>query len=59
MTGLTSVPDTGVREGRKNDLSLKDAAAFDYATGQKEKLTGWGRICKERAGKFKRGKRVK
>ena len=30
-------------------LSLTDAGAFDHKNGLKEKLTGWGKICKSRA----------
>jgi hypothetical protein len=30
-------------------LSLREAAKFDYETKQKEKLTGWGIISKQRA----------
>jgi hypothetical protein len=33
----------------KNDqMSLKEAGEYDRKTGQREKLTGWGRICKAR-----------
>jgi hypothetical protein len=29
-------------------LSLRQAGEYDKNTNQREKLTGWGRICKER-----------
>jgi hypothetical protein len=32
-------------------LSLREAGEFDRRTGQKEKLTGWGKIAKARAKK--------
>ena len=32
-------------------LSLSEAGQFDYKNNLKNKLTGWGRICKERAAK--------
>ena len=30
-------------------LSLRDAGQFDVNNGIKDKLTGWGKICKLRA----------
>ncbi len=36
-------------EKRNNQMSLKEAAAFDFRTGQREKLTGWGKVCRARA----------
>lgn len=30
-------------------LSLRESAKHDWQTGQKEKLTGWGKICALRA----------
>lgn len=32
-------------------LSLRQSAEFDHRTGQKNKLTGWGKICRDRAAK--------
>jgi hypothetical protein len=29
-------------------LSLSQAAKYDHDTKQKEKLTGWGKVCKDR-----------
>lgn len=37
-------PDTT----KYQQLSLREAAEFDYRTGQREKLTGWGIISKAR-----------
>jgi hypothetical protein len=30
-------------------LSLREAAKFDFQNNLKSKLTGWGKICKDRA----------
>jgi hypothetical protein len=29
-------------------MTLSECAAHDYKTGQREKLTGWGRVSKDR-----------
>lgn len=29
-------------------LSLRESAKFDLENGARDKLTGWGKICKER-----------
>lgn len=44
-----------------NTFSLKEAGEFDARTNQKSKLTGWGRICKERnaAGISRKQRRLK
>ena len=31
-----------------NQFSLRQAARFDNETKQREKLTGWGKVCKDR-----------
>ena len=58
MDGLSVVPEKGP-EG-KNQMSLREAAASDYAKGLRNKLTGWGAICRNRAAKGlrKRSRRI-
>ena len=31
-------------------MTLSECAKFDHETGQKNKLTGWGKVCKARTG---------
>ena len=53
-TVTAQVAKTGYKE-----MTLSECAKFDAETGQRDKLTGWGRICKDRAarGLSKRGER--
>jgi hypothetical protein len=32
-------------------MGLKECSFFDNSNGLKQRLTGWGKICKEREGK--------
>jgi hypothetical protein len=35
-------------EKKFNQFSLREAAKFDHETGQRDKLTGWGKVSKDR-----------
>lgn len=50
---------TALKTSGYKEMGLSECAKFDAETGQRDKLTGWGRICKERAAKHqsKRGER--
>jgi hypothetical protein len=39
-------------------LSLSEAGKFDFANGLKAKLTGWGKVCKQRAGQGRSKRRA-
>ena len=47
MTDETKTTEAGT-ESKYKTLSLTEAAAFDLKSGAREKLTGWGVICKDR-----------
>lgn len=57
-TTVGAVTSSVAKSGYK-EMTLSECAKFDAETGQRDKLTGWGRICKERAAKHqsKRGER--
>lgn len=33
---------------RNDQMTLSECAAYDHANNLKDKLTGWGKICKDR-----------
>jgi hypothetical protein len=40
-------------------MTLKECAKFDKDTGARERLTGWGQVCKIRAGENSKSQRRK
>lgn len=40
--------DTMKQDAKNNQMTLSECAAFDYRTGQRDKLTGWGYVSRDR-----------
>lgn len=38
-------------ENKYKTMSLRECGKYDMENGLREKLTGWGKICKDRASK--------
>lgn len=57
MSDETKTTEDKGTESKYKQLSLREAGEYDMQNGLKDKLTGWGIICKERAEnrKSKRG----
>lgn len=36
-----------LKSGKQAPFSLSESAQYDYENGASDKITGWGRICKE------------
>lgn len=47
MTDETKTTEQGT-ESKYKEFSLREAAEFDMKNGARERLTGWGKICKDR-----------
>jgi hypothetical protein len=55
----TKTTESGGTETKFKTMSLRECAEFDMKNHARENLTGWGKICKDRASKglSKRGNR--
>jgi len=42
-----------------NGFSLREAAQYDYKNNAKDKLTGWGIVCKNRTGENSKSQKRK
>lgn len=60
----TTTTEQGGTEKKANTMSLRECAEFDRKNHARENLTGWGKVCKDRAekrqskrGEARRGRR--